>query len=226
MKPMDRAPAHVPPFAVTSSRALDMQTTSTLRFLLAALVLSTIFVLRPSDAQANFFEAWIQGHGALVSGSGHFSSSNDGPRAGVGFQAGARVLFFEAFMDVNRLGNDAIGPDQKARTYFNQIGAGLRFGLPMPIPRLSLALRANGSYAYAPYVYNGHFVSNGGVNLSAGAAAEVKLMPFMSIALNLNTGYGLFGSASARDCSGDCGPFSNSGVNFIGQLGLRFSLGL
>ena len=188
--------------------------------LLAVAVCTLGLTVAPRSAEAgDLLEIWVRPQGTLGLGSTDFFTENGGPHIGFGGEAGVRVFLFVAYVDINRFDNESTADGSNARTYFNQIGGGLR--IPVPLPgKLRLMARVNANYAYTPYVRENGFVSTGGLNLRAGAALEFDTTDMLAVGFATNLGYGLFGQ-TIPDCEGSCDFVDNDGLNVLSHLYLR-----
>ena len=192
-----------------------------IRTVLLAVAVTTLgLTVAPRTAEAgDLLEIWVRPHGTLGLGGTDFFSENGGPHIGFGGEAGLRVFLFEAYVDINRFDNEPTPDGSNARTYFNQIGGGLR--IPVPLPgKLRLMARVNANYAYTPYVRENGFVSTGGLNVRGGVPIEYDTTDMLSVGFATNIGYGLFGE-SIPECEGSCDLVDNNGINSLSHIYLR-----
>lgn len=191
--------------------------------LLAPLLVGAALLASPRDAHADFVEVWARMQGAVMGGGAHYFEANGGPRVGAGVAAGLRVTIVEAYVDLLYVANQELTDGSTARTYFNQLGAGLRIPVPIPGP-LSLYGRVNANYANAPYVVDGIVYANAGIHLRAGGGIRYDVSNAFGIGVEGHAGYGLFGTAVVCD-DATCATVSNDGPNGMAQLFLRIGAG-
>ncbi len=191
--------------------------------LLVPLALGLILVGTPRDARADVVEVWARLQGAVMGGGAHYFEANGGPRIGAGVAAGLRVTIVEAYVDLLYVANQTLNDGSTARTYFNQLGAGLRIPVPVPGP-ISLYGRVNANYANAPYVVDGVAYANSGIHLRAGGGLRYDVSGAFGIGVEGHAGYGIFGTAVVCDAA-TCSTVSNDGPNGMAQLFLRLGAG-
>ena len=189
---------------------------------LVVLAALTTFFAGPKDADAGIFAVWARTHGTVAAGQGLYFDGTGGPYLGFGGQVGVRVLFLESYVDINYFDNEPTTDGGNERTYYNQIGGGVRFGLPIPLP-IDIRLRANANYLYAPYVQRGGFVSSGGLNFRAGGTVEYGFGKFGAIGVDVFAAYAPLGNGTAVCGSASCPRRDIMGAHGTGQLYLSFT---
>lgn len=184
------------------------------RLPLIALLAISLWMVFPvqRNAEAELLRLHLQGHGTLLSGSGSDYFKDEALQLGGGAELGLKLLFILVTADVHHFGKQ-----HGENIYWNQLMAGLEFGIPIGFDSIEFLLRAQVGYVSGtfddPHPENNSYKS-GGVSARAGGTVQFRIVPFTYVGANALFGAHFFGS----DRGG-------GGAHVQTNLFLRFQLG-
>lgn len=165
-------------------------------FAVACLIATVLVQVVPQkEARADFFQIWGQVHGGWVGGAGD-DRFDDGSHGAFGGAVGVSILFIDVFTDIRV---DGFDPDTAGM--WNQLGAGVSFGIPLGIVELILGARVAYLYAqfsesarerYEEKLENGERLEEPpqkGMNFSAQVMGDIELIWPLYLNLTVDLGY-------------------------------------
>ena len=189
--------------------------TRLLPLLLALAAFCAVTFSAPKEADATFLRLHLQGHGALLGGTGgDYFGDNDNMQLGWGGELGFRFLFFLLTADAQSFGTNDAGE----RIYWNQLLGGIELGLPLPFDRVAFDGRVQGGYVNGTFeapVQGEDSLRSGGFAARAGAQLTVRVLPLTHVGGSFYWGLHTFG----KDRGG-------AGTHVLANFFLRLQLGV